>query len=183
MNRGGFSWRRFLGISAFKASISRKIGIPLSRSGREQKAGRWMMQGGYWLLVAMVICILAMITTLCHAGGKSPLPPTGGYIQRNAFGGGANTFDAKGRQTGSIRENPITHTQDIYDKQGNQTGTIRPNAVIPGRIEVYDSRGRQSGYIEESIVPGTSNTFSPRGRQDGYLKHNQVLKDRIDVNH
>lgn len=39
MNNGGFSWRRFLGISAAKARISRKIGIPLTRSGRQRKLG------------------------------------------------------------------------------------------------------------------------------------------------
>lgn len=39
MNRGGFSWSRFLGISAFKARVSRRIGIPLTRSGRQRKLG------------------------------------------------------------------------------------------------------------------------------------------------
>jgi hypothetical protein len=39
MNKGGFSWRRFLGISASKARLSRKIGIPLTRSGRQRKLG------------------------------------------------------------------------------------------------------------------------------------------------
>jgi hypothetical protein len=39
MNRGGFSWKRFLGISQAKARLSRKIGIPLTRSGRERKLG------------------------------------------------------------------------------------------------------------------------------------------------
>lgn len=39
MNKGGFSWRRFLGISAAQANISRKIGIPISRSGRQRKIG------------------------------------------------------------------------------------------------------------------------------------------------
>jgi len=39
MNRGGFSWKRFIGISAFKARISRYIGIPLTRSGRQRKIG------------------------------------------------------------------------------------------------------------------------------------------------
>jgi len=38
MNKGGFSWKRLLGISAAKSRISRKIGIPLSRSGRQQKS-------------------------------------------------------------------------------------------------------------------------------------------------
>jgi hypothetical protein len=34
-----FSWRRALGISAAKARLSRRIGIPLTRSGRERKLG------------------------------------------------------------------------------------------------------------------------------------------------
>lgn len=40
MNRGGFSWARFLGISATKSKISRATGIPLTKSGRLQKIGR-----------------------------------------------------------------------------------------------------------------------------------------------
>jgi hypothetical protein len=39
MNRGGFSWKRLLGISAAKSRLSRQIGIPLTRSGRQRKAG------------------------------------------------------------------------------------------------------------------------------------------------
>lgn len=42
MNRGGFSVRRLVGISAFKSRISRAIGVPLTRSGRQRKVGRWM---------------------------------------------------------------------------------------------------------------------------------------------
>lgn len=37
-----FSWKRATGISAAKARISRKTGIPLSRSGRQRKIGRMM---------------------------------------------------------------------------------------------------------------------------------------------
>ena len=35
-----FSWRRALGISQAQAKLSRQIGIPLSRSGRQRKAGK-----------------------------------------------------------------------------------------------------------------------------------------------
>lgn len=35
-----FSWKRALGISGTKSRISRKIGIPLTRSGRRKKLGR-----------------------------------------------------------------------------------------------------------------------------------------------
>lgn len=35
-----FSWKRATGLSAAKGRLSRKIGIPLSRSGRQRKIGR-----------------------------------------------------------------------------------------------------------------------------------------------
>jgi len=38
-NYGGFSWNRLLGISAAKSRVSRAIGIPLTRSGRQRKLG------------------------------------------------------------------------------------------------------------------------------------------------
>ncbi|MDZ7620504.1 MAG: hypothetical protein U1E05_26170 [Patescibacteria group bacterium] len=37
-----FSWKRAIGISAAKGRISRKIGVPLTRSGRQRKAGRML---------------------------------------------------------------------------------------------------------------------------------------------
>jgi hypothetical protein len=37
-----FSWRRASGLSATKGRLSRKLGIPLSRSGRQRKVGRAM---------------------------------------------------------------------------------------------------------------------------------------------
>jgi hypothetical protein len=39
MNKGGFSFKRFIGISQIKSSVSRKIGIPLTKTGRERKVG------------------------------------------------------------------------------------------------------------------------------------------------
>lgn len=44
MNRGGFSWKKLIGISALKAKISRKIGIPLTQSGRQRKLGAFIIQ-------------------------------------------------------------------------------------------------------------------------------------------
>ena len=35
-----FSWKRAIGVSSAKGRISRKIGIPLTRSGRQRKFGR-----------------------------------------------------------------------------------------------------------------------------------------------
>ncbi len=39
-----FSWKRALGISAAKNKISRTTGIPLTKSGRERKVGRFILK-------------------------------------------------------------------------------------------------------------------------------------------
>ena len=36
-----FSWKRLLGISGFRNSIARKMGIPTTRGGAERKIGSW----------------------------------------------------------------------------------------------------------------------------------------------
>ena len=58
MNRGGFSWNRLLGITAAKSRISRRIGIPVTRSGRQRKVGA--MTGCSTLLVAAVVIAVAV---------------------------------------------------------------------------------------------------------------------------
>jgi hypothetical protein len=35
-----WSWRRAVGLSALKGQVSRKTGIPLTRSGRQRKLGK-----------------------------------------------------------------------------------------------------------------------------------------------
>jgi hypothetical protein len=37
-----FSWKRALGVTAVKRKISRATGIPLTRSGRQRKLGKWL---------------------------------------------------------------------------------------------------------------------------------------------
>jgi hypothetical protein len=46
-----FSWRRALGVSQAQARLSRQLGIPLSRSGRQRKVGRTL--GCCWVPLAL----------------------------------------------------------------------------------------------------------------------------------
>ena len=39
MNRGGFSWKRFLGVTKAKRSVSSTTGVPWTKSGRQRKVG------------------------------------------------------------------------------------------------------------------------------------------------
>lgn len=38
MNKGGFSWKRVLGITSAKRKIAKATGIPTTKQGRKRKA-------------------------------------------------------------------------------------------------------------------------------------------------
>jgi hypothetical protein len=61
MNKGGFSWKRFLGISQAKARVSRKIGIPLTRTGRQRKLGAAMGCLVPFIVMAIIIMLIMWI--------------------------------------------------------------------------------------------------------------------------
>ena len=54
MNRGGFSWNRFLGVSACKRRVGRAVGVPWSQSGRNQAVGRAVTRHIWWLVLLML---------------------------------------------------------------------------------------------------------------------------------
>ena len=71
-----FSWKRALGISSAKQKIARKTGIPLTKQGRQRKAGR-IMTGGCCSLPVIVFIMLLSIILACGSGngaitGSSP---------------------------------------------------------------------------------------------------------------
>ena len=58
-----FSWRRALGISQAQARLSRQIGVPLSRAGRQRKVGRSL---GCGVLMATIGTGAAIFRILIH---------------------------------------------------------------------------------------------------------------------
>lgn len=54
----GFSARRALGISSAQARISRRIGIPLSKSGRRNKANKALANAYLWMFL---FCAFAFV--------------------------------------------------------------------------------------------------------------------------
>jgi len=65
MNLGGFSWKRAVGLSAAKSRLSRRIGIPFTKSGRERKLGRMISGGGCAVMVAFMVAIpIALLAVL-----------------------------------------------------------------------------------------------------------------------
>ena len=39
-----FSWKRAVGITGFKQSVAKKIGVPTTKSGMKRKIGRTLIQ-------------------------------------------------------------------------------------------------------------------------------------------
>jgi len=68
MNRGGFSWKRFVGISAAKSRVSRTIGIPLTKSGRQRKIGKMVTGGGCLVTIVLIVAIPLLITIVAAIG-------------------------------------------------------------------------------------------------------------------
>ncbi len=56
-----FSWRRAVGLSAAKARLSRSLGVPLSRSGRERKVGRLVTSSLGVVGVGIILLILSRL--------------------------------------------------------------------------------------------------------------------------
>ena len=63
-NRGGFSWKRALGVTKAKQRISRTTGIPLTKSGRQRKIGKLVTGGGciMYVLGAIAIVFITVIS-------------------------------------------------------------------------------------------------------------------------
>ena len=55
---GSFSWRRASGLSATKGKVSRAIGVPLTRSGRQKKVGRAL---GCSVIIALLVLPPALL--------------------------------------------------------------------------------------------------------------------------
>lgn len=60
-----FSWKRALGLSAAKGRLSRTLGIPLTRYGRQRKMGAAL--GCCIVLCVPVICIGVVVYVLKNA--------------------------------------------------------------------------------------------------------------------
>jgi hypothetical protein len=56
-----FSWKRAIGASGAKGRFSRKLGIPLTRSGRQRKIGRMLIGRGCCLVLIAAFAVLVVV--------------------------------------------------------------------------------------------------------------------------
>lgn len=58
-NRGGFSWKRAIGVTRAKQNFSRKTGMPITKSGRQRKIGKFVTGRG-WILPSIALLLIAL---------------------------------------------------------------------------------------------------------------------------
>lgn len=63
-NKGGFSWKRAVGITSAKRKISRATGIPMTKSGRQRKVGKMMTGGCMMTALYLVLPVILIIVLL-----------------------------------------------------------------------------------------------------------------------
>lgn len=62
--RGGYSWKRAVGITNAKRKIARATGVPLTRSGRQRKIGKAVTGGCSGCLVKALLFVSFMLLLL-----------------------------------------------------------------------------------------------------------------------
>jgi hypothetical protein len=84
MNKGGFSWNRLTGVTRLKQQISRKLGIPLTKSGRQRKIGGMFYRGkGCLITILLIIALISISFVAIHKAysiNKNDCVLRGSYI-------------------------------------------------------------------------------------------------------
>ncbi len=73
-NRGGFSWKRLTGISGAKAKLSRRTGIPFTKSGRQRKVGKLLTGGRFGCALPIMIAVIVLAGVACSS--RATIAPT-----------------------------------------------------------------------------------------------------------
>ena len=157
-NFGGFSWRRLVGISAFKSRVSRTIGIPLTASGRRRKLGASIFNA-----VGPVAGTLAVGAVGVAARASKPAKVSGGGIASEAVEKLAHKAQAEARKTQKKErwqstfiyfENAEQHQVVLATDTKQVLETIQASLAPVGLIGLNDtSKGIKFGFalIDESL--------------------------------
>jgi len=150
MNRGGFSWKRLTGISAAKSKISRSIGIPLTKSGRQRKLGRIVSGGGCLLQLILLLSVIILLPALAlskgggHSGGHSSGShstsghSSGGHSSSKAVSSGTH-HGGKQKASGVKRDKKgkiarSAKAKDTFRKSHPCPSTGRTSGACPGYV-------------------------------------------------
>lgn len=164
LNRGGFSWKRAVGISGAKAKLSRKIGVPLTKSGRQRKYGA-AMGCATFLLVALTIVLLAGVA-LSHPGrtdkyGGHTDSKTGVYHYHG--GASAPTSLSSYAASTTVSEEPVLTIDDLMAqlREAWLVGELERAMALCDQIKIALAEERVARAVEEAPEVPVQSLQSP----------------------
>lgn len=90
-NKGGFSWKTATGITKMKQNVSRKTGIPTTKSGRQRKVGKAVMGSG--CLIPVLVCFLLLISAIFVFAHPGRTDSNGGHtVNTDGWGYEVGTY-------------------------------------------------------------------------------------------
>lgn len=123
-----FSWKRALGISALKGKISRRIGIPLTRSGRQRKVGQ--MIGCLFPLMALLSLTLASCTSMGPANWKYKVVVTTNDGVTTYYAMGCNVYETYIQIYQGDYAYPVRISTGPYPLTSVKSITITPRSQV-----------------------------------------------------
>ncbi len=143
MNKGGFSWKRLSGISAAKSRVSRSIGIPLTKSGRQRKIGKAVSGGGCLLLIFVLGLSFISLATIASCNGSPSGASTTPSTSTPAVTPTINDFSASPASV--ILEGSSTLSWSVSDSKS---------------VEIDQGIGSVSASGSKSVSPTSTITYT-----------------------
>lgn len=147
MNKGGFSWKRFTGVTKIKQKISRKTGVPLTKSGRQRKLGG-MIYKGKGCLVTILVPIFIITVLVLFANAEDNHYARGLVIQALI----PNELNVGGREFKTL-DNPKGEGVFVYDPRTSFSGVKRNLIWIVIDDEAYPLNGASKNLTPDLKWP------------------------------
>jgi hypothetical protein len=108
-NKGGFSWKRLTGVTRAKQRLSRKSGVPMTKSGRQRKVGKAV--GGCAILLVLFSILFLSGMAVAFAFAQSQQKPGYVYVISNVGSFGEGVYKVGMTQ----RDDPQTRVNELGD--------------------------------------------------------------------
>ena len=141
MNRGGFSWKRFFGISKTKSRIARATGIPTTKSGRQRKAGKILTGGCLTVMLKSLLLTTCVIIFLCFVACSNDSTETVSSKESSP--------DLSVTIEPFISENDVEHLESLVSSESSESSVSSESS----------SQSNNTSKSEPSESPSSSSSF------------------------
>lgn len=176
MNKGGFSWKRAVGISKAKSRISRATGIPLTKSGRQRKVGRMVTGGGCCIPVIVLMLVFAFVLGLQNKAQSADINSFRGL----EFGTELNDFSQYG-QPERVEQDHLVYRK-IDDKM--EIGNAKVTDIVYGFYKnrfctvMIKSKGQ---YNANSLLDTLTAAYGTPEKPNRYLERYFWFKAKVGL--